>query len=671
MSFVRSAARIVFAATVCGACANLLDISPPGASSEGPADAGQAGAESGEGASSGVSSSSSGGEAGDAVSFAAGHGGARGGATGEGAAGVSGTGQGGAAGDASSAGGAGHGATDAGGASGASDGGTTTGGGAAGEGNAAGDGGAAGAEPEEWPVSGAPCSVPGKFACYMPASTLRYVCADGVWVQTHSCQDSDYFRCDRRTGTCAQMLCDKTGDFGCSGDAMMVCGPDLVTLSLEPCDFGCIPGETQSEDACAQQTVQQLLIDRPGGERFEDRRWPSPAIPVCFRDVASSAENEELREAIRHAVDTTWGRYDGVTFVGWNDCEETGDGVEIELLDDCEDTLAKVPRLGYPGDEAVLALGICRSYFDAKGDRHPRPGAPPDLELVGFVAEHVFGHVLGLDDLAYDQDSKQVMERALDLRDFENVELGWGELYQLKELYGPKPSGVWWSPSGRCLGARAGVLESAACDGTETATWELAPASMVHTATGECLVRDGEQVALATCTGVEEDEAFRLDRVRWRAPSNRCVAEIAPTAEQSPLVLTICDPSWPAAQRFGFEILGGDRVRIRTANGSCVRWPSDWTFPGIPEIGECDGVHDTFEARESRIEVSGRCLHSDLSELEFRACVDNPEQRFYVSGAFELGASALTLTGSVAAPELELTPLSFPPNEAQVFDYHF
>jgi hypothetical protein len=495
---------------------------------------------------------------------------------------------------------------------------------------------------------------------------MRFVCQDGAWAQAEAC--TNHYYCDRRTGTCGQQACDGEQPTACAGNQVQVCGPDLVTLTYLPCDFDC---DTVTND-CSVQTTNQLLIDRVGGPREEGRPWPYSAIPVCFRDVPASATNDALREAIRRAVETSWGRHLGVTFVGWSDCSESIEGVELTLLDDCEGKLAIVPRTGFPGAGSALSLGLCRSYFDVQGTRYPQPGSTPDLDLIGFVAKHVFGHALGLDDVAYDQDWSQLMEQGLDVDQFESIDLSWTELEYLGLLYGEKPPQALFTPSGRCLAATAGELEGAPCDGAEKTRWQLTPAGIVHGATGDCLSADGDGVIAGTCTGIATDEAFRPRRVRWRAALNRCVTERVPPVGESPLAVSSCDPSWPAAQRFRFELLDNARVRIHAASGNCVRWPASWTFPARPELGACDGERDSFEARDGRIAIEGRCLQPiTFSGLEFRACYETASQHLFISGPLELGTSALTLGGSVDSPQLLLTPPTSPPVDAQVFDYHF
>jgi hypothetical protein len=662
---LRSRARVTLLAAFCGACAKLLDISPPATSrSESSDSAGEAGA---AGNASEVSGGAgAGGQASD-VFGGAGSGAEQGGDAGE--AGAAGAVRGGAFNAAgaggredSEAGGAGAGA--AGNAAGVGGTGNVSGlGGGDPSGGVGGEGG--GVVAPDFPRHGTPCSVPGEFACSGPASRLRFVCHDGAWAKAQTCQE--YSFCHRTTGACESQMCEVPGRTECAGNDILICGPDRVTEPRVPCDFSC----NHVTGACHIQTTNQLLIDRAGGLIDEARPWPLPGIAVCFRDGTST--NGVVREAIRRAVDTSWGRHFGVTFVGWGDCGESVEGVEITLLDDCVGPLAAVPRSGYPGTGGVLSIAICQSHFDVKGTRHPEPGGAPDLPLVGYVATHVFGHVLGLDDWRYDDEWEWIMEQAIDLDQYQSIELLGAELDRLTPFYGEKPAEAWYAPSGRCLAATTGDLESAPCDGAEPARWQLTPAGIQHVASGDCLSASGGSVALGTCTGIAEEELFRTDRVRWRTSLDRCMTEVAsPASGGAPLVTEQCHPSWPAAQTFRFEILDDDRVRIHTASGACVRWPSDWTLPANPEVGACDGERDTFEARNGRIAVSGRCLETRLSTwLEFRACSQNARQHFSISGPFDLGDSALTLGGTFDVPNLQLTPATFPPLDAQVFDYHF
>ncbi len=529
--------------------------------------------------------------------------------------------------------------------------------------------GAAGAPMSEWPTPGGACSSDGALACRGPESTTRYLCDAGTWIEASAC-DVSLERCDRRTGACTPIAaaCKRPGELQfCDVGNLeaFLCGPDLVTLERVVCAVRCDHGT-----GCVDLLPDQVLLDRVESTVLEGRLWPEPFIPVCFR--GDDPDEAALRAAVRLAVDTTWGRYAGVSFLGWDSCSGETHGVELDFVDDCEGVLDSIPRAGYPGNGQSLPVELCRSYFDSEGTRHPALGDPPDVSLLAFAAQHVFGHVLGREDRYYDPPQRELMARTLDLDEYAQITLSEVDIEILANQYGNKPSRSLLAPNGRCLTLSSGEFTTDACDGSLVQQFQPDASALVHVETDSCVQLDGELVSAETCAGDASREAFVPASVRWLGPKGRCVSVLAtPDSHGAPIGMATCEPSWPAAQTFTFEFLSRDTVRIRTTGGSCLRWPEAWALYPVPELGDCDGTRDVFEIRGGGVGRGGQCLYAPSSSIRFYPCADFVDQHFSLSGPFELAGRALALVGTGDDAELVTLPTRVPPRPETIFDYHF
>jgi hypothetical protein len=651
--------RTLFLLALSAGCSDLLGLEAPnigGGEEVGRGGTGSSGKAGSFG--TGGASGTGGGAAGGDTSFA--------GEAGEGSAGEIGNAAGGEAGEVSGGvGGEASGAGKAGAASGGDTGTAGAGGIEAGAGRG-GESGAGGAPIFEWPTPDAHCPTQGALACYLPNSVRRFVCDAGKWVETVAC-DGNYERCDRRTGACGPTVCQNVGDAFCSGHYSLTCGPDRVTQDREHCALGC----DLETGACEPLSTRELRLDHVESA-WEGRPWPDPLIPVCFRDAEPDAATRAEKAAVRLAVDTSWGRYSGAAFVGWSSCSGQSAGVEIELVDDCSGELARLPRAGYPGPGQALPVELCRSYIDLEGTRQPAHGEPTDLALLAFVAKHVFGHVIGREHTYFDRDVLKMMARAVDLERYSEIELRAEDIEVSVYHYGNKPPYSLVVPNGRCLALSSGEFKTEACDGSPPQRFQSTLSSLVHVDTDECVRLNDQDLTAGMCTGEESNEAFRPENVRWIAAKGQCVSVLAnPAAGESPLAYDECDPLWPADETFSFEFSSAESVRIRTANGTCVKWPTTWGIIPIPELGPCDGSRDVFEVREGRLGRSGQCLYPQSSRLRFRPCADYTDEQFYLSGQFTLSDTALALLGTGDDAELTTLPVAFPPSPEQIFDYHF
>jgi hypothetical protein len=597
----------------------------------------------------------------------AGAGGVQGGESGEsGAASASagsGSGADGRGGAASGASGAGGGSAGRGSAGTSGQGGSERAG--AGGGSGAGGGGNAGGEPV-FPSERDPCSEPGKLACFGPASRYRLLCDGHTWVRAETCGDE--YLCARNTGACSLSVCDPDEPRVCMNNSRQVCDPDLIDTWFEPCPLGCLDG------ACLKPTSTERLTDRTASPYPDRRTWPNPIVPVCFVELDPSTL--ELRDAIRLAVDSTWGRFSGLGFSGFEECTGATPAIEVAFVEECRDELARVPGIGYRGSGESFRIDLCLSHFDLQGKRQPDVGDPVDIPLVAFMAKHTFGHALGVEHEWYVRnESPRLMAEALDTRTYAGAPFEPVLVTRMQLAYGTKPEGSLLGANGRCLADNEGQLVFASCDGASTARFRPGPSGFVNVETGACLQANGSVVTLEACEGDVTREAFQLARVRWLASEGlgggRCVTPRQPPSNlSSPLDVRACSPAWDAADLFGFEFLGGDQVRIHTGNGSCVAGPATWSTASVPELVTCGGPHDLFRYFSGQLSIDERCLTVDNGTIEFRACADGRDQHFSLSGPLELGADALSLSGS-ASPTLQLLPLPSAPDESQVLDWYF
>jgi hypothetical protein len=389
--------------------------------------------------------------------------------------------------------------------------------------------------------------------------------------------------------------------------------------------------------------------------------WERPLIPVCF--VRGEWTDDETR-TIRDAADAAWGRFTAVGFSEWTSCDDAAldEGaarVELRRVTGCDRTLAQMPRTGFPGRGAVLPIELCLSYRDKKRVRHDT-----DAALLAAISVHVFGHVLGFEDATHDVVSTDAMMEGITLRRVSELSIGQRHS-TLHAEYGGKPAYSLVHRGGRCLSALSGgVVAQRVCDGAVDQAWRLAGGRIAHVATNQCLrATGGTSVGLGSCTGAE---TWTPASVEWRAQGGNCVGVRTNPDPNAPLGRESCSASRAADQRWRFEFLADDKVRIRLArDGRCVLRPENWSYPTTARLGACDGARDIFEIRSGRLEMSGRCLNAS-TPLSFVACSDNPVERFAISGMFQNDLGALTLED---ANRLELSSSPIASSPEQTFDY--
>jgi hypothetical protein len=494
------------------------------------------------------------------------------------------------------------------------------------------------------------------------------MCDGRTWVAAEECATDE--RCGRKTGACTQVTCDAPGPIACSAEGLSVCDPDLVASWFEACPFGC----DELTVACAKPKASERLTDRTASAYANRRPWPDPIVPVCFADRAPSTL--ELRDAVRLAVDSTWGRFSGLSFSGFEECAGLAPAIEVGFVEECRNELARVSGIGYRGSGEPFRIELCISHFDSEGGRHPEVGEPIDVPLVAFMAKHTFGHALGMEHERYERDDPRVMAEVLDVQTYARISFEPLLVTRMQLAYGTKPEGSLLGASGRCIADSAGELMFATCDGAPTSLFRPAASSLLNVGTGACLQANGSSVTLEVCEGDLSREAFELARMRWLASESlgfggRCVTtRQPPVSEASPLEVRACDPDWNTAGLFRFEFLGADQLRIRTAEGWCVASPATWSTASAPELVSCGGPRDVFHYFSGQLSIDARCLTVLDGVVEFRACAGGREQHFSLSGPVELGGEALSLTGA-SRPVLALQSLSFPPEASQILDWFF
>lgn len=125
---------------------------------------------------------------------------------------------------------------------------------------------------------------------------------------------------------------------------------------------------------------------RADGTAFLKRIWAEREIPVCWEDLlASDAQDRVL---VQHSISNTWSKVSGVSFIGWNKCADSTNGVRIAVADVAPH--AKAMGQFVRGLKNGLTLNFTyNNYTSVCQSRR-------ELCIVG-TAVHEFGHVLGFE----------------------------------------------------------------------------------------------------------------------------------------------------------------------------------------------------------------------------------------------------------------------------------
>lgn len=150
-------------------------------------------------------------------------------------------------------------------------------------------------------------------------------------------------------------------------------------------------GGKRASGGCAGPVTldERSLIGRTRSSLFAHTGvlWESPHIPVCWEKL--SEEHREERGWVRTALVDTWEAASAVRFTGWEECEESSDGVRIHV----EDAGPHVKALGrrIKGRKKGMSLNFTFENF-----RNACAETEAARALcVRLIAIHEFGHVLG------------------------------------------------------------------------------------------------------------------------------------------------------------------------------------------------------------------------------------------------------------------------------------
>ncbi len=126
----------------------------------------------------------------------------------------------------------------------------------------------------------------------------------------------------------------------------------------------------------------QPMIEKPVGAVA--KRWNRNEIAVCWENPSKSDDLE--RDLVKSAVNSTWGAYSAVTFVGWQACDGESRGVRVKLDDISPHTKALGALLDGVQDGVVLDVAFKKSLPECESRT---------VECIKETAVHEFGHVLG------------------------------------------------------------------------------------------------------------------------------------------------------------------------------------------------------------------------------------------------------------------------------------
>lgn len=516
------------------------------------------------------------------------------------------------------------------------------------------------------PKPGGICASQGQKIC---SANAVLQCKDGVWHLWEVCREAH--GCDPAALTCLDFHhdCVAHPEGLCVDTSLIDCASNPITPPERVCPFGCATG------ACLPGTGDQLIVHtEPHGVSGAQR---SGDIPVCF----ASNPGADLKRWIRSAVEQGWARYLAVEFTGWGECESEPRGVILEFPENCRGRIASPVRARTSNDvqnDAEQRVGICRSYFDASGERH-------DLDeneaLVRFVARHQFGHVLGLREAGI-HDVSTVMVRGVRSAHIDSTV--WAD--DIRGLGPGKPEGAIVSASGSCLDA-PGSVGLWNCSGSASERF-LALPERIEVLGGNCLGVSVEAAGAVSCSTLDTANAFALRRARWSAPGYCVAPRELPVTPGTLLATQPCTAVGEASQTWAFDIVGINaatgrpHARIRfVAENYCVSVAEPFRGAGdVPTLEPCGTADALFvlgpggDVSKTVAGPSGQrfCLDwLDNSVLHFRSCSFRP---FVLTGPLETprGRALSTVLDDPSEPifVVDLAPDALP-GAGEVFDVHF
>jgi hypothetical protein len=143
-------------------------------------------------------------------------------------------------------------------------------------------------------------------------------------------------------------------------------------------------------DEVDEQNGQLYALDEPGSTAH---LWPNGIVPVCFKNVPNGDNgSNNYSKSLRDAVESKWGRYANIAFIGWTQCPEDDPPDTIQIINQSS-SLNPNSQVGHiPGHATKMFLDYarwsgCTQFLGL--------GGQSDWNCFSFTAMHEFGHALG------------------------------------------------------------------------------------------------------------------------------------------------------------------------------------------------------------------------------------------------------------------------------------
>jgi hypothetical protein len=525
--------------------------------------------------------------------------------------------------------------------------------------------------------------------CTSADAFLALKCESGVWEIQETCLAGQ--RCNPSDGSCAYLQVDCAGSlFGsaCFGPGVLYDCDTAPTLKLtRRCPFGC------ENAACREGGPDQLIVHTLVPYQSSDSRPPlARKIVVCLQGTPI---DDERWSWIRDEVESTWGRYLGLEFIGFGACESLPtSGVIVRFEEQCRGRLVNDIAEEYLDPAGrVVPLGICSSYFDSQGQFEPRASE----NLIRFLARHQFAHVVH-----YKGDALPGVESVMR----SGIELSRVAEYQISEEdfswaasqiedYSRKPSKAVVSAHGKCLTSVGGKLSSRTCaiDASEPGNLRLPSEQSWAVALGElfapladsassCVGKSSSTSGAELSTGAcdSSQPSWALAHVQWREVGRCAFPQTQPPEAGTALMVGRCEPPGSRAQSWRFDIsaLETDALvaQIRFSGDApeplCVTAADGGAAGAVVHLEPCamaPHANQTFRLRkDGAIAIGDKCLYAGGEGAVTLGGCGLP---WLVFGPVEDSEGfALTLSPGEAATATA-SKLNGVPTADQIFDFYF
>jgi Ricin-type beta-trefoil lectin domain len=227
--------------------------------------------------------------------------------------------------------------------------------------------------------------------------------------------------------------------------------------------------------ACACAAEPSSPSAAPPGAHVEGalgapaNKWTLQAIPVCYSDPPFDVQNlATLKAAIRMAVENSWGRLGGISFVNWAACTGADlHSIQIHWVQLCLDKMGDTNGLGYTPTGNNWTSICAASQSDVPGNIVPL--TPLDVPHATLSAIHEFGHLLG-----YDHENSVPSIMSSNVATLTQI-LHSGYIFptptdivRFQSDYGRKPQGTIVTSGNHCLDVPMGIVQA----GSAVWSWE-------------------------------------------------------------------------------------------------------------------------------------------------------------------------------------------------------